>query len=115
MGPEEARKRTMRVGLIVGVLMVPAMNAHPTGRRVLDTAQTQNGEGVLQPFGAGEASVSEQAMEAQADAERAKDIETQECHYQTGPTEEPGHKCKQRNQMDSCDRRCIDPGQPERL
>ena len=75
MCPEEASKRTMRVRLFVGVLMMPAMNAHPTGRRVLDTAQTENGERVLQPFGADEASVGEQAMEAQADAERAKDIE----------------------------------------
>jgi len=95
--------------------MMPAMNAHPTGRRVLDTAQTENGERVLQPFGADEASVGEQAMEAQADAERAKDIKPEKCHHQAGPTKEPGHKCKQGRQVDRCNRRRIDLDQPERL
>jgi len=115
MRPHKAGKRTMRVRLFVGVLVVLPMNADPAGWGVLDTAQAQNSEEVLQPFGASEASVGEQAMVAQTNAERAEDIEAKECRCQAGPTEEPGHERKQGDQVDPSDCCRVDPGQPERL
>jgi hypothetical protein len=105
----------MRVLLFVGVFMVLPMYADPASWGVLGTAQAQDSEEVLQPFGASEASVSEQAMEAQTNAKRTENIEAEQCRCQAGPTEEPGYERKQGDQVDPSDYRRVDPGQPERL
>ena len=55
VAPEEIDQRAVRVGLLVGVLVVPAMDGDPARRRVLQAADAENRERVFQPFRAAEA------------------------------------------------------------
>jgi len=54
----------MRIRLVIGVLVMPPMYADPAGWGVLDTAQTKNGKGMLEPFRTDEAPVGQHTMKA---------------------------------------------------
>src|SRR5262245_30447036 len=97
--PEEIDQRTVRVGLLVGVLVVPAMDRDPACRGVLQTAESEDGERVLEPFRAAETPVRQQAVIAEVDAENAEDVVAHDEEGHAGPTEEPRHERKQREQM----------------
>jgi hypothetical protein len=51
VGPEETRKRAVRVRLLVGVLMMPTVDGDPARRRFLEAGDRDDRHGVLQPFG----------------------------------------------------------------
>jgi hypothetical protein len=73
VAPHKATAWTVRVGRLIRMLMMQAMDRYPTGRRVLDAAYAQDDEGPLQPFGANQPTVGEQAMIAEIDAKGAED------------------------------------------
>ena len=57
MRPKEASKRTMGVWPFISMFVMPPVYSDPAGWGILDTTQTKNGKGVLQPFWAGETAV----------------------------------------------------------
>jgi hypothetical protein len=77
MRPKEADKRTVRVRPFIGMFVMSPVYSDPAGWGILETAQTKDGKGVLQPFWADEAAVGQHTMEAQADPESAEYIDTQ--------------------------------------
>ena len=78
--PQEVHQRRMRVGLLVGVLMMNPMRDDPAGRRVLQAADAQDGEGAcsshLRTF---KAAMRQQPVKAEIDAQRAEDVQSSEC------------------------------------
>src|SRR6185369_16138265 len=62
MAPEESGERAVGILLLVGVLMMPAMDRDPAGGRILQTADAQDRQAMLQPFRAVEAAMGEQAV-----------------------------------------------------
>ena len=115
MRPEEMDQRAMGIRLLVGMLVMPPMDGDPPRRSVLETAHTENGQRVLEPFWADDAAMGQQAMEAQADPERSKNIQPEECETHTGPTEQPRHEREQCQKMTGCQPNGIDPSDTERL
>jgi hypothetical protein len=89
----------MRIRLVIGVVVMTPMDRDPTRRRVLKTAQSKDGERVLEPNRAGKGSMRQQPMKAEADAERSEYIQADECDNDACPTEEPGHEGEQRQNM----------------
>ena len=77
------------------MLVVQAMHADPAGRRVLQAANAEDRQTVLQPFRTVEAAVRQQSVVAKIDAQRAEDISAGERQTQAGPTEKPRPKRKQ--------------------
>src|SRR6266481_2976869 len=92
MRPQKMDQWAMRIRLPVRVLVMQPMVGNPTPRSVLETAHTKNGERVLQPFRAHHATMGQQPMKAQADSERAENIQAEERYHDAGPAEEPGHE-----------------------
>lgn len=115
MRPEEMDQWTMGVRLFVGMLVMPPMDGDPPRRSVLEAAHTENSERVLKPFWADDASVRQQAMKAQADSERSKNVQSEECENDTGPTEKPRYERKQCQKVTCCQPDGIDPSDAERL
>ena len=101
--------------MFVGMLVMPPMDGDPPRRSVLETAHTENSERVLKPFWADDAAMRQQAMKAQADPERSKDIQPEECESDTGPTEQPRHEREQCQKMTCCQPNGIDPSDAEWL
>ena len=94
----KATERTVRVGRLIRMLMMQAMDRHPAGWRVLDATYAQDDESPLQPFGANQPTVGEQAMIAEIDSKGAEDKQSAERQDRPTPGEEPGHqreKCQQ--------------------
>jgi len=60
--PQEARARRMHVGLLVGEFVMVPVRRDPLHRRVLQRAQGEQHERVLEPFRHGEAAMREQAV-----------------------------------------------------
>ena len=60
----------MRIRLLVGELMVPAMDRDPARRRFLQARHRDHHHGVLQPFRTFQAAVGEQPVIAEVDAEQ---------------------------------------------
>src|SRR4051794_40176775 len=54
MRPEEVYQGTVGIGLSVGMLVMAAMDRHPTGGRVLHAANADDGKDTLHPTRAGE-------------------------------------------------------------
>jgi hypothetical protein len=115
MRPEEMDQWTMGVGLFVSMLVMPPMNGDPPRRSILEAAHTENSERVLKPFWADHAAMRQQAMKAQADPERSKNIQPEECETDTGPTEKPRHEREQCQKVTCCQPNGIDPSDAERL
>ena len=70
VAPEETCKRAMRVRLLVGELMMPAVDRDPACRRFLQTGHRDHHHGVLQPFRTCQAAVGQKPMIAKVDAEQ---------------------------------------------
>src|SRR5262249_41423069 len=75
------------------------MDRDPACRGVLQTAESEDGERVLEPFRAPETPVRQQAVIAEVDAENSEDVVAHDQQDHAGPTEEPRHERKQREQM----------------
>src|SRR4029077_4392487 len=110
MAPEEAGQRAVGILLLIGVLMMPAMDRHPAGGGILQAADAQDREAMLEPFRAIEAAMGEQAVIAEVDAQGSEDITAGNRQRDPGPAEEPGQEGQQGDKMiaDHADR--IDPG-----
>ena len=74
MGPEEARDRAVRILLVIRKMMVPAVDRRPMRGGILQGAYGDDRECVLEPRRAGEASVRDQPMVTEIDADRAEDV-----------------------------------------
>jgi hypothetical protein len=64
VAPEEVHQRAVRIGLLVGMLVVNSMHRHPTRRSILQRANAENGERMLEPFRRHEPLVREQSVVA---------------------------------------------------
>ncbi len=49
MGPKEVHQRGMRIGLIIGVDMVDAMDRYPSSRGVFQAANAKDRKGAFHP------------------------------------------------------------------
>src|SRR5207247_451709 len=74
VAPEQAHQRAVGVWLFVRVLVMAAVYGHPTGRRILQAAESKDRKRMFQPFCAPEPAVRQQAMVAKIDAKDAKNI-----------------------------------------
>ena len=92
-------QRTVGILALVRVLMMPAMHRHPAGRGVLEAADAEDREAMLEPRWNHQPTVREQAMVAKIDAERAEHIEPGDGEEHAGPAEEPRQERKQRDQV----------------
>src|SRR5262245_52527778 len=115
MRPEKMDQRAVGIRLLVGMLVMPPMDRDPTRRSVLEAAHTENSERVFEPFWADEAAVRQQAMKAQADPERSKNVQPEECESDAGPAEKPRYERKQCQKVTCCQPNDIDPSDAERL
>jgi hypothetical protein len=70
MAPEETCQRAMRVRLLVGELMMPAVDRDPARRRFLQAGHRDDRHRVLQPFRAFQAAMGQQPVIAKVDAEQ---------------------------------------------
>src|SRR4051812_17845120 len=91
------------------MLMVTAMHGNPARRRILEGADSDHGERVLQPFRAEEAAMRKEPVITKADAERAEDVGPEHANGDTSPAEEPRHEGQQRSQMVEADADDIQP------
>jgi hypothetical protein len=105
----------MGVRLLVGMLVMPPMDGGPPRRSVLEAAHTENSERVFKPFWADDAAVRQQAVKAQADPERSKNVQPEECETDTDPTEQPRYERKQCQKVTCPQPNGIDPSDAERL
>src|SRR5436190_15336335 len=87
MSPYRRDQGTMRVGLLVGVLMMLAVYRHPSRGRILQAANAQQREKMFEPFGAGESAVSEQPVIAERHSQHAKKIMSGDEQHEARPTE----------------------------
>jgi len=71
--------------------MMPPVDRNPVWRRFHHTARSQQDEGALQPARTGKAAVSQQAMEAEVNADGAEDVDAESSDKNAGPAEEPGN------------------------
>ena len=72
----------------------------------LESSSAEHGQGVFQPAWTAEASMSQQAMIADIDAERPKQVKSRKRPGQPRPAEQPRHAGKQRKHVkadDACD------------
>lgn len=109
MSPEECHQRTVRIGLMVGVLVMNSVHRHPTCRGVLHGAHTQKGQQSLEPLRCRHATVGEHAVVADVDTQCSEDIQTQDAQGDSRPTEEPGDKGDAGEQMDQRNGNSISP------
>src|SRR5215470_254111 len=99
VAPEEIDQRAVWVGLLVGVLVVAAVDRNPARRSVLQAAKPKERERVLEPFRAAEAAVGEQAMITEVNAEHAEHVVAHDRKDHAGPAEKPWHQRQQREQV----------------
>ncbi len=62
MSPKQVDQRRMRIGLLVTVLVVHAVNGNPASRAILQIAHAQRGQRMFKPFWAAESPVGQQAV-----------------------------------------------------
>ena len=98
VAPEPIDHRRVRIGFMVGVLMMQPMHEHPPRGRLLQIADAQDRQRVLEPERAFEAAVCEQAMKAGPDSQRAEDVIPNRQPQHAPPAEEVGQE-RQRNQQ----------------
>src|SRR4051812_46371052 len=94
VAPEEAHQGTVRIGAIVGVLVMHPMDRDPACRRVLQRADAQQCEGMLQPFRTPKTPMSEQAVVSDIDPQRTEHVVAQEDEHHARPGEEIGAECE---------------------
>src|SRR5579871_422952 len=114
VAPEEAGLRAMRVARLIGVLMVHAVDCDPVHGAALPATRAQDGQRMLQPARAGEATVRQQAMIANVDAEGSEEIKSANRPGKPRPAEQPRYTGQQGEQMktdDACEDLPVDmPG-----
>ena len=124
MAPEETGERTVRVRLLVGELMVPAMDRDPARGRVLQAGHRDDRKSMLQPFGTFQAAVGQQPVIAKVDAEQPAQMGGDQRHGKTAPAESAGHEGQQRHGVPGADHDYVGPvelkrryprGQPQPL
>src|SRR4051812_371275 len=99
VAPERAHLRRMRISLVIGMLMMDPMDNDPAGGRLLQVANSEQGQCVLKPHRALKASVRQQSMKAGADTHRAEDIVADRQPKQAPPTKNVGQECQRNQQM----------------
>ena len=97
--PEETGERTMRIRLLVGELMMAAMDRDPAGRGFLQARHRYHHQSVLQPFRTFQAAVGQQPVVAKVDAEQAAQMGADDGDEQAAPAEINRCKGQQRHQM----------------
>ena len=112
MSPEEADQRAVRIGPLVGVLMMHPVDCNPASRRALQRANPQNCEPVLEPFRAAETAMGEQPVVADVDSHGTENVIAQEHEHQSGPCEQPGHQRQRQEKMEGNDHGKIRPEEP---
>ena len=109
VAPERAHLRRVRIGLMIGMLMVDAMHDHPPGGRLLQVAHAQEGQRVLQPQRALVTAMGKQPMEPGADAHRAENVIPNRQPHQTPPAKKIGKECQRNQQMEENDADYVRP------
>src|SRR5262249_51819364 len=112
VAPEEADERAVRVGLLVGVLVMPAIDSDPAGRRVLQAADAEDGETVFEPARGLETAMRQQPVITEVDAERAEDVEPGDAYGDAGPVEQPGDESQERGGVEEEEGADVWPDQP---
>jgi hypothetical protein len=85
--------------------MVLTMDRDPASRAFLEAADAEVRERHLEPLGAAEGAVCEQAVEPDVHAERAEDVKTQEARDEPRPGEQGGNEREEREEVhreDAC-------------
>ena len=86
------KKRAMRVRLLVGELMMPAVYGDPARGRFLQAGHRDDHHGVLQPFGAFQAAVGEKSMIAKVDAKQPAEMCAEGGQDEAAPAKIAGHE-----------------------
>src|SRR3984885_1013706 len=110
--PEEVDQRAVRIGALVGTMVMHAMGRHPPRRRILDTPDGEKRKAMLEPERALEAAMGEQAMIAKVHPAGAIDIDTDKGEHGARCRIEPWNKRKKRQQVIGPDGGPISPIAP---
>src|SRR2546423_1525559 len=92
MAPEKTDERAMRIFLVIGILMMEAMDGDPARGSILEATNAENREDMLEPFGQDKPLVGQETMVAQVDAERAEKIQAAHRQRDPCPAEQPGNE-----------------------
>jgi hypothetical protein len=86
----------VRIGSIVGAMMVQTMRGHPSGGRILNAADSDDCKCVLEPQRTAETAVTKQPMITKVDPGSAEDVDPDHRKRDAGPAEEPWIEHQQR-------------------
>ena len=114
MAPEETGQRRMWVRLVVGVLMMPAVDRDPAGRGLLQAGHRDDDHRVLEPFRTFQPAMREQPVVAKVDAEQPAQMRAEDGHGQAAPTEIAGHERQHGEGVIGADDDDVGPVQLER-
>ena len=106
--PEKTHEWAVRIRLVIGVAVVKAMHGDPFAGSVLHATQGHDDEPVLEPLGKPCGFVSQDSVVAEVDR-LTEDMNSEDHHDKTRPTEEPGQKRRQCEQMNEDDWNGIGP------
>ena len=109
MGPEETCQRAVRVRLLVGELMMAAMDRDPARRRFLQAGHRDDHHRMLQPFRAFQAAMGEQPVVAKVDAEQPAQMRAHDRDDQAAPAEIAGQERQQREGVVGADPENVGP------
>ena len=115
MTPQEVHQRTVRIGSIVGVLVMDAVHRNPAGGGVLHGADAQDRERVFQPLRTGETLMGEQSVIAKVDPQRAEHVEAKNREHDARPTEEVRKERQAREHMHGGNTNRIPPADLDRI
>ncbi len=114
MAPEETCQRAVRVRLLVGELMMPAVDRDPARRGFLQAGDRDDRQSMLQPFRAFQAAVGQQPVIAKVDAEQPAQMRGEQGYDKTAPAESAGHESQQRQAVPGADDDDVGPVELER-
>jgi hypothetical protein len=80
----------VRIGVLIGIIVMQPMRCHPACRRILETADRHDDKETLEPSRASKAAVSQQPVIADVDADAAVKINARNQQHHTGPGKQPG-------------------------
>ena len=103
----------VRVRLLVGELMMAAVNGDPARRCFLQAGHRDDDHGVLEPFGTFQAAVGEKPMVAKVDAEQPAQMGADDRNDEAAPGEIAGHEGKHRHGVIGADADDVRPVQLE--
>ena len=109
VAPKESDQGAVWVGLLVRELVMQAVDQYPAGRRVLQTADSDDRKRVFQPQRAVKTAMRQQSVIAEIDPERAKDVNPNYQGNDSGPAEEPWNEREASEQMNENDGACVPP------